>query len=77
VIFSWRQHFLVEDLKKALNSDFIKVKDKKNRIDLDFEGQAKTVLHRGSLRDNKAPTNTKSQQQPSTLETSQKPQDKR
>jgi hypothetical protein len=52
---------LVDDFRQALNDNTVKIKGYNDRIDLDPEGHAKSVLHGGLLRDDKGTSNTKSQ----------------
>jgi hypothetical protein len=53
----------ISDFRQALNDNTVKIKGYNDRIDLDPEGHAKSVLHGGILRDNKDTPNTKLQQQ--------------
>jgi hypothetical protein len=64
---------LAEDFKKALNNESVKIKSRNN---IDSKYQEKTILNKELSQDNKAPTDTKPQQQSSTLEISRKPQNK-
>jgi hypothetical protein len=66
---------LVKDFKKAFNNESVKIKIK-IRNNIDSEHQEKTILNEELLQDNKAPTDTKPQQQSSTLEAPRKPQNK-
>jgi hypothetical protein len=61
---------LAEDFKKALNNESVKIKSRNN---IDSKYQEKTILNKELSQDNKAPTDTKPQQQSSTLEVSRKP----
>jgi hypothetical protein len=54
---------LAEDFKKALNNESVKIKSYNN---IDSERQEKTVLNEELSQDNKAPIDTKPQQQPDT-----------
>jgi hypothetical protein len=64
---------LVKDFKKALNNESVKIKSRNN---IDSKYQEKTILNKELSQDNKAPTDTKPQQQSSTLEAPRKPQNK-